>query len=153
MNPSLDDILELPSLPLSERGSLPSVPAVYFTYCGRTILYIGRTSCLSRRWVGHHRSQQLQQMGAVAIAWLVTPPASLRKVERRMIQVFSPRLNETPVVGTSGVLVSSRFPLALKQALDTVILKRKFRNTSHAVEVLIEEHPDIQAAKKNGKKK
>lgn len=92
------NLFELPSLPLSDRKSLPKkVSAIYFALSETNeVLYIGRAVCLYTRWCGqrHHKQAKLEELTGVKIAWLaVTDPALLPARESELINQFAPPLN------------------------------------------------------------
>ncbi len=99
MNTSTIDPLTLPSLPLAERSQLPNCPAIYFVLAEERILYIGKTSNLSQRWIAHHRFSQVAARGnSVKIAWLDISNCTsdlLTEIESALIEHFSPELNRT----------------------------------------------------------
>ncbi len=106
MNASIIDPLELSSLPLLERSSLPNCPAIYFVLAGERILYIGRSVNLAQRWVSHHRWNQLTQMCPKArIAWIECNDSELLpKLEAALIERFKPELNSERVVSAVSLL-------------------------------------------------
>jgi len=93
----------LPSLPLTERSTLPTCPAVYFVMAENQILYIGRAINLRQRWNAHHRYIQLKPKTNVRIAWLeCSEPILLPKIESALIEQFRPLLNGSPVARLSS---------------------------------------------------
>lgn len=92
--PSQTEVESLPSLPLGWRKAFPACPAIYFAILDDKILYIGRTKCLAKRWIGHHREAELQKMGEVRIAWVqVSDVRLLPAIEKAFIRFFKPTLN------------------------------------------------------------
>lgn len=86
--------LFLPSLPMGWRKAFPACPAIYFAILNDKILYIGRTNCLAKRWIDHHREAELQKMGDVKIAWVqVSDVRLLPAIEKAFIHFFKPTLN------------------------------------------------------------
>lgn len=104
---STQELLHLPSVPLSARGELPQCPAVYFILDGSTVLYVGKSVNLAQRWVAHHRLRQVESMARYPrIAWMELGEAALlEEVERALIHHFEPLLNGR-VVPDSGIRVS-----------------------------------------------
>jgi len=89
-------VLDLPMLSLSEKGSLPEVPAVYFALsCANEVLYIGRAINLRSRWRQHHRYDQLRRFHKVRLAWLELSEYELDTTERILIEAYEPPLNES----------------------------------------------------------
>ena len=75
---STQELLLLPSVPLSARGELPQCPAVYFILDGSTVLYVGKSVNLAQRWVAHHRLRQVESMARYPrIAWMELGEAAL----------------------------------------------------------------------------
>jgi hypothetical protein len=88
----------LPALPITERASLPPVPAIYFvTSEKKGCLYIGSTWCLRERWMGHHKLWQLlEEDSNAAIAWFECDSQLLGSIENTLIAKFRPLLNQPP---------------------------------------------------------
>lgn len=96
--PESFDLSTLPSLPLSEKGKLPSYAAIYFALSsyGR-VLYIGRSINIQERLRGHHRLPILKAFGNVSIAWLKENNSlALQRIEATLIEYFNPPLNKIP---------------------------------------------------------
>ena len=89
--------LDLPSVPLIEKDSLPQLAAIYFVISENgKILYIGRSINLASRWKDHHRYSELKELRSVRIAWLDCDDESLLpQIEEAMIKHFLPYLNRT----------------------------------------------------------
>jgi len=69
---SIPVLSELPSVPFSSRASLPTERAVYFVLgANNTVLYVGATKNLRKRWKQHHLTRELRKTPQVRIAWLV----------------------------------------------------------------------------------
>lgn len=84
------DIATLPSVPVSNRGMLPPVSAVYFGLSETNeILYIGQAVLLRARWRSHRALSQ----GVTRIAWLPCRVNKLSTWERRLIRHYHPVLN------------------------------------------------------------
>lgn len=90
--------LTLPSLPLASRSVLPACAAIYFVLDeADRILYIGQTTNLKRRWLRHHRYDQLSVQSR--IAWLECNELELLpKIEVALIKHFNPALNGSEVM-------------------------------------------------------
>lgn len=95
-NPRNLDIRSLPSVQLKERVLLPDISGVYFVY-SVDILYIGKTHNLRKRWISHHRTQQLEALGDVTISYLAVPRILLSYIEDVSIEYFRPLLNNTEI--------------------------------------------------------
>ena len=97
INPSEIDVAVLPSLPLSERSSLPSTPGIYFAIDSLgQIQYIGKSVNIRQRWIGHHQLEGLDIIGGIKISWLVVEdPKLLYHIETALINYFRPPLNQT----------------------------------------------------------
>lgn len=84
------DIAALPSVPFASRGMLPPIPAVYFALSDTgTVLYVGQSIDVRRRWREHER----REPDMVKIAWLPCTPRQLLTLERKIILALRPRLN------------------------------------------------------------
>lgn len=93
----------LPSLPLSQRNSLPECPSIYFAIdSNNRVLYVGKAINLLSRWKNHHRQEQLNRINRknpIKIAWLICPSELevLARTETYFIEFYQPLLNQTPV--------------------------------------------------------
>lgn len=93
------DPFTLPCVNLDDKTDLPSKPGLYFVIDGDTLLYIGRSKDLNRRWKSHHRYKQIKAMSRFPqIAFLDCDDESLLWTEREVIQRFAPLLNDTKVM-------------------------------------------------------
>lgn len=69
--PSTPQINALPYVDFAQRRRLPNSPGIYFALSDAgQVLYVGQTVNLARRWAGHHRVKQLEEIGCTRIAWL-----------------------------------------------------------------------------------
>lgn len=86
---------ELPSVPLEWYKGLPKCAAIYIAYSEyEEVLYVGRSVDLQNRWKGHHRIDQLIQVGNVRLAWIeVSNSKLLPAIETALIEYFQPRFN------------------------------------------------------------
>lgn len=97
------DLSKLPSLPLSQRDSLPICTAIYFaTDSKNRVLYVGKAINLLNRWKNHHRQEQLNRINRknkIKIAWLHCSNnlALLANTETYFIEFYQPLLNRTSV--------------------------------------------------------
>ena len=85
----------LPSYLLERRKDLPHVSAVYVVFNReRTVLYVGATVELHRRWSGaHHCLPKLEPYEGVRIAWREMPREFLIEAEDALIYALNPLLN------------------------------------------------------------
>ncbi len=90
------DPLSLPSVPLGNRATLPTVPAVYFCIeADNKILYIDSTLNLNQKWIANSQYSHLAAMYDVRIAWLlVDEPENLEGIKQAMIEYWEPTLND-----------------------------------------------------------
>lgn len=95
INPNSINPASLPSLPLTDRRSLPELLCIYFAIDSQgAIQYIGRSVNLQRRWKAHQRCTELEAMGQVNVAWLEVSDATLlHAIEQALIKWFDPPLN------------------------------------------------------------
>lgn len=99
ISPSTVDPLSLPSVPLSDRRNLPSASGIYFAIDAEgTIQYIGLSININKRWLGHHRFDELSRIDSVRIAYLTCETDLLETVETALIEYFQPVLNDKLVV-------------------------------------------------------
>lgn len=104
--PEQINLLTLPSVPLDCRKDLPEYPGIYFAIDNAgTVQYIGRSSNIRQRWLQHHRYNQLEALGSVAVAWLqVSDNLLLPSIEAALIEYFQPLLNNQVTSGTKSQL-------------------------------------------------
>jgi excinuclease UvrABC nuclease subunit len=132
MNPTVINPLALPSLPLANRSTLPSCPAVYFVLEGDRVLYIGRSRNLQQRWIAHHRYSQLQGFNNVRIAWLeCSEPSLLPEIETALIEYFQPSLNGE-LIPSSLAKIMIYAPRDLKEAIER-LAKKENRSLSNYI--------------------
>lgn len=108
---SVEDVLRLPSLALSQRSLLPDVPGVYLAVGANRVLYIGQSVSLKARWTGsaHHRYPELNAIEGLRLYWYeVTSEESLREVEAKLIERFNPPVNNSAVKDLRHVELESQ---------------------------------------------
>lgn len=94
-NPTAIDITTLPWMPLDETLMLPRRACIYFAIDStNTVLYIGRSINVRRRWSRHQKYEVLSRIGGVKIACrFVEAPELLPDIETALIKHFDPPLN------------------------------------------------------------
>lgn len=109
---TVEQIQQLPSVPLAQRSQLPNKPGVYFVFGGNSIIYIGMAGkteqkTLRQRWETHEKIPLLEILEKVGTAinlywYVIEGNANLRLgIERVLIDKFAPALN-----GASGRLIT-----------------------------------------------
>ena len=95
MLPDIPDILTWERQPLAKRTDLPALSAVYaaLNIQQDSILYIGQTRNLHKRWAQHSHMRRLITVGCTDIAWFPCPEDDLRTQEIACIARWSPTLN------------------------------------------------------------
>ena len=83
------------------RQSFPESPAVYIVWTDKEVVYIGQTSNLLNRFKNHHRLVDFAQMG-VNVSWLDCGGLERLDVERCLIKLFNPQLNNTILGDAEG---------------------------------------------------
>ena len=92
------DLFQLPSLPLLEYKDLPKTRAIYFVITGETVLYIGQTDCLRRRWRKHQILNKVICFEKVKIVWIELSSRLKRiNIERELIKKINPLFNKIRV--------------------------------------------------------
>ena len=93
-------VWSLPSVELTDRASLPNIPAIYYA-TDRTgqILYVGKAKNLylrwnSRRFGAHHKLNELSQYHGVKLHYRQRPLWRLDHDEAIEIERFDPLLND-----------------------------------------------------------
>lgn len=95
INPKDINPLALPSLPLELRRNLPRKSALYFVFDkDDEMLYIGKAINLFKRWQGHHKLPELEQLENVRIAWMECDAVIMDSSETTFIAHFQPLLND-----------------------------------------------------------
>jgi len=104
IDPETIDLSLLPSVSLADRSQLPQTPCIYFAIDSQGVVqYIGQTTCLAKRWLGHHRYKDLSKLDGVRITYLaMTELSLLKQVETVLIEHFQPVLNSA-IFKPSGV--------------------------------------------------
>jgi DNA-binding XRE family transcriptional regulator len=86
------DPFSLPSIPLSDRASLPRISCVYSVLSCESVQYIGISEDLKNRWLNHHLINKLNP--ETRISWLeINNRDLLYETEFALIKRFSPPLN------------------------------------------------------------
>lgn len=146
----------LPSTTVEERGRLPKESGIYFVLNATGVVqYIGRTTNLYLRWIGHHRLDQYNAMTGARIAWLtMSNPDLLPAIEQACIEYFQPQDNgrrlrdaveESPdTIGNRKILGTMRLTKEAWRLLRALAAQAGVSMMA-IVEVLIREH-----AKKQG---
>lgn len=93
------DPFSLPSVSFDERDELPEVSGIYFVISqAKTILYIGKATSINKRWISHHKFEELKPYNKVKIAWftyVMQNNEQLAELEKDCICHFKPSLNLT----------------------------------------------------------
>jgi hypothetical protein len=92
---SVDDILRLDWVSTDELDLLPQKPGVYFVVVWGVVIYVGKSQNIMRRWMSHHRFDQIIEMGGADIHYIVTDARDAGALELEMIRLLSPELNNT----------------------------------------------------------
>ena len=91
INTSDLDLSTLPSVLLKDRSQLPEASAVYIAIDSQcTVLYVGATTNLKRRWTHHKMIKQ----GVSSILYLEVDLSDLIVTEKRLILRFKPPFNK-----------------------------------------------------------
>lgn len=113
------DVMQLPSLKLSDYKKFPKIPAIYFVIDSYDVVrYVGQTLSLKKRWC--ELSRPVIDIPNALVAWLVVEDASDRRIyERRLIRRFQPTFNQQGVSrNTPFRSVSVKIPNELYDAID-----------------------------------
>ena len=99
-NSSLD---KLPSINLLNKDKLPQTAGIYFAVDEKKrLLYVGKAQNLYKRWLNHHRYDQLEkinQKNPISLKWYECENNEeiLTKLENYFIKAYYPELNQTKV--------------------------------------------------------
>jgi hypothetical protein len=95
IEPSSINLSSLPSVSLKLRSQLPEAVCIYFVVDSQNqIQYIGRSTNLRKRWLSHHRVNQLESIDGIRIIYLIIDSVELLpEIEKALIEWFSPPLN------------------------------------------------------------
>lgn len=92
---TIKEILQLPWVSTDELDLLPEDPGVYFVMSAGKVIYVGKAQNLMRRWMSHHRLDQVRLVGDADIHYAVVAVEDVGMLEVEMIELFSPLLNNT----------------------------------------------------------
>lgn len=116
---------KLPSITLLDKERLPITSGIYFVCIeSGELIYIGRTTNLSKRWKNHHRFPQLKRMNRktpIVIKWLEVKGsmAELVNLEMELIKKHNPPLNWTRVIKPIRKITPTE--IALQQSLKQLV--------------------------------
>jgi Arc-like DNA binding dprotein len=93
--PETVDVSLLPSVAFRDRGKLSNQSALYFVVDANTqsVIYVGQTISLMRRWMDHHLLKTLKSYANVRICWLALDALLLSTSEDLAITHWRPPLN------------------------------------------------------------
>lgn len=131
INPCEINLNKLPSVYLTTKNKLPKKAGIYFVLDNESnVVYVGKTVNFYRRWLQHHRYNQLTELNYTKISYLYVDNIELlSSIEKALINYFKPKLNETRVV-TSGTII----PRLLKSPEESRHGKPKYPITTVAIE-------------------
>lgn len=65
------DLDRLPSVKLLDQAKLPEIAGIYFAIdSNKRILYIGKAQNIHKRWLNHHRYEQLSKINHKSLVCL-----------------------------------------------------------------------------------
>lgn len=113
----------MPSIRLNETQNLPRSPGLYYARKGVTILYIGMSLSLNKRWVSagnrqHHKRHQLENMRGVTLHYRLVKKHRLLYEEAVEIKCFNPPLN----VQKPNPKKHLTFRIAIENLVDDVVV-------------------------------
>ena len=94
---------KLPSINLLNRDKLPQRAGIYFAVDDKKrLLYVGKAQNLYKRWLNHHRFDQLEkinQRNTITLKWYECENKEeiLTSLENYFIETYFPELNQTKV--------------------------------------------------------
>ena len=97
------NLLNLPSVKLSEKDRLPTTAGIYFAIDSNNQLwYVGKARNINKRWVNHHRYHQLEKVNKktpILLRWYECENDEniLTQLENYFIETYHPALNQTKV--------------------------------------------------------
>lgn len=145
------DVMALPSLPLGQRREFPMLAAVYLVLRDGRVLYVGRSGCLQKRWISHHKRELLKDTDSVA--WL--EGCDISKTEHSLIRKFRPPLNNQrrtrirfSYVYVGGAMVTAETKKAIER-----IAESDECTVTYVIRRAIMENPRVKAELRNGKKR
>ena len=104
------ELADMPHGPFALAGLLPALPGVYIVYRHETVLYVGKTQNLRRRWKQHHLQRQGTDLGPDTEIAYQTYPAqnamAMALYEQHLIAALQPSLNRTTVLPQSSLTTS-----------------------------------------------
>ena len=97
------DLDRLPSVKFLDREKLPEIAGIYFAIdSNNRLLYIGKAQNIYKRWLNHHRYEQLSKINKESLVYLKWYECEnneeiLTKTENYLINFYQPELNQTKV--------------------------------------------------------
>ena len=97
------NLLDLPSVKLSEKDRLPTTAGIYFAIgSNEQLWYVGKARNINKRWVNHHRYHQLEKVNKktpILLRWYECENDEniLTQLENYFIETYHPALNQTKV--------------------------------------------------------
>jgi hypothetical protein len=142
----LNDIMNLNRVRHRDKKMLPQIACVYFAVAKGSVLYIGKADNLYKRWIGHHKEDELSAIDDVFIYYLQADVNILLGLEGSLIRKFNPILNKIIPVDPQkrlnsprGIAVSIRIDEDIYTSLCQTASQRRIRGENIDVTKLINE--------------
>lgn len=105
------------SVPFRSLDLLPSFAGIYFAMQDDEVLYVGQSKNIRKRWMFHHKYNELLEFESVRIHWIRSDGRPLLQQENEWIQLCNPPLNYRKIVYLQKeapiVEVSTKTPLSI----------------------------------------
>jgi hypothetical protein len=85
--------VEFPSVGINQLYKLPQYGGVYFAMQGGDVLYIGQSVNIRKRWIGHHKRDQLSVYPDIRVHYAKSDGRSLYQQESEWLNYCRPPLN------------------------------------------------------------
>ena len=98
---------KLPLVKLLDKAKLPETAGIYFVIdSDNRLLYIGKAQNIYKRWLNHHRYEQLAKINKKISTYLKWYECEnnediLTKLEQYFIKLYQPELNQTKIEATN----------------------------------------------------
>jgi hypothetical protein len=140
---TVDEILMLPCAGYRDKEAFPSSAAVYFVVSHNkpvSLLYIGCTRNLSRRWNGtHHIYQLIKNLPGVCVHWFINEQEfkGLLKLESAWIKELRPKFAGVKYGKDSSRIVSLRLNDETAKQIDAMGQRENRNFTNAATRLLV----------------
>lgn len=86
---------QTPYVQYADRALLPATSGIYVVRQDETVLYVGQTGNFHKRWLKHHRGDDIDPtLGDTRIYYIEMPLADAKRLEDDYVEALNPTLNK-----------------------------------------------------------